>query len=82
MWKRQKDDNTFEEGSCEEDPVILESEVKATLKVLGRNKPGRWDTNRIIQATETDSVIILTRYVNNYRKPSNGLQTGNVQNAS
>lgn len=30
--------DSFKEGFCEEEPVILESEVKAAVKVLGRNK--------------------------------------------
>lgn len=39
--------NTLNEDFYEEEPVILESEVK-DLKILERNKsPGRWDTNRI-----------------------------------
>lgn len=43
--------DAFEDDSYEEELEILESkEVRATLKVLGRNKSprGRWDTNRII----------------------------------
>lgn len=30
--------DNFEAGSYEEEPVILEREVKAALRVLGRNK--------------------------------------------
>ena len=71
-WKQYTEDvhrgdkrvtDSFKEDSYEEESIILESEVKAALKVLGRNKsPG---VNGILielfQATETDSVKILTR---------------------
>lgn len=30
--------DTFEQDYCEEEPVILENEVRAALKVLGRKK--------------------------------------------
>ena len=42
LYRRDKRmTDTFEEDSYEEEPVILESEVQAPLKVLGRNKsPG------------------------------------------
>lgn len=29
---------TFQEESCEEEPIILKSEMKAALKSVGRNK--------------------------------------------
>ena len=53
---------TFEEDSYDE-PIILEREVKAALKVLGRNKSPGLDgiVIEIFQATETEFVKILTR---------------------
>lgn len=41
--------DAFEDDSYEEELDILESEVRAALKVLGRNESprGRWDTDRI-----------------------------------
>lgn len=54
-WKicteKRKVGHCFEEDSCEKESVILECEVKTSLKVLGRNKlPVKWDTNRIISS--------------------------------
>ena len=52
MWKKYTEDlyrrykrmtNSFEEESWDEEPAILESEVKAALKALGRNKPAEVD---------------------------------------
>lgn len=38
LYRRDKRmTDTFEQVSFEEEPVILENEVKAALKVLGRN---------------------------------------------
>ena len=55
--------DTCEDDSYEEDPVILESKVKAALKVLGRNKSPRVDgiAIELFEARETESVKILTR---------------------
>ena len=55
--------DSFEEDSYEEEPVILESKIKADVKVLGRNKsPGvNGISIELFQATETESVKILTR---------------------
>ena len=55
--------DAFEEESCEEELVIPESEGKAVLKVLGRNKSPGVDGIFIesFQATENESVRILTR---------------------
>ena len=49
--------------SYEEEPVILEGEVKDALKLPERNKvPGVGGTwIELLQATETESVKILTR---------------------
>lgn len=53
----------FEEVYYEKDPVILESEEKAALKVLRRNKSLGVEciATELIQATEIESVKILTR---------------------
>lgn len=58
MWKRYTENlyrrdkrmtKTFEEDSCGGEPTTLESEVKAALKVLGRNRSlGRCDSDGII----------------------------------
>ena len=47
----------------EAEPVILEGEVKTTLKILGRNKSPEVDgiLIELSQATETESVNILRR---------------------
>lgn len=52
-----------EEVSYEKDPVILENEEKAASKVLGRNKSLGVECipTELIEATETESVKILTR---------------------
>lgn len=54
-WKicteKRKVGHSFEEDSYEKEPVMLESEVKTSLEVLGRTKlPVRWNTNRIISS--------------------------------
>lgn len=54
---------TFEEDSYEDDSVILESKVKAVLKVWGRNKSpvvGGIPV-KLFQPTDTESVKVLTR---------------------
>lgn len=64
LYRRDKRmTDTLKEESSEEEPEILESEVKTALKVWGRNKsPGADGTPReVLQATETKSVKILTR---------------------
>ena len=55
--------DTFEDNSYEEEPIIIESEVKVTLKVLERNEsPGgdRIPIGLLCQATENESVKITT----------------------
>lgn len=61
LYRRMTD--TFEEHSYMEEPMILESEVKATLQVLRTSKSLRLDVTLVglFQATETESVNILTR---------------------
>ena len=54
--------HSFEEDPSEVKPIILESEVKAAVKILGRNVTR--DSGiliKLFQATETESVKILTR---------------------
>lgn len=53
----------FEEDSSEEGPIILESQVKASLKVLGRNKLAGVGgiAIELFQVTEIESDKILTR---------------------
>ena len=60
--------DTFEEDSYEGETVILESEVKAAPKVLGRNKLPGVDgiLIELFQATETESVKIPTTTKNKY----------------
>lgn len=64
LYRRDKRiTETFEEDSYKEEPVILESEVKTAVKLLGGSKsPG---VDRIVielfLATKTESVKILTR---------------------
>lgn len=55
--------DSFEEDSYEEEPIILESKVKAALKILGRNKSPGVDgiSMELLQATETKSAQILMR---------------------
>ena len=55
--------DAFQEDSYEEELIILESEVKAVLKVLGRKKSPGVDgiLIELFQATKTESVKILRR---------------------
>lgn len=77
IQKRQKDDRHLWK-SLEEEPAILESEGKVVLKVLERNKSPVADGIPIylFQATETESVKILTRLCQQIWKQNNGLQAG------
>ena len=59
-WRQYIDDlyrrerrttDAFKQDACEEDPVILESEGKAALKILEEIlHPGRWDIDGIISS--------------------------------
>ena len=55
--------DSFEEESNNEEPIILESEAKAPLKELRRNKSPEISgiPIELFQATETESVKILRR---------------------
>lgn len=63
LQKSQKDDRYLRKDSYEEEPIILESEVKAALKLLGRQKSPGIDEIliQLFQNTETEPVKILTR---------------------
>lgn len=54
---------TCEGDAYEEASLILESQAKASLKVLGRNKQPGVDgkPRELFQATETESFKVLTR---------------------
>lgn len=55
--------DTFAEYSYKNEPAILNSEAKAALNELGRNKsPGVDELQReLFQATSSESVKILTK---------------------
>ncbi|KAF7249084.1 Tol-Pal system protein TolB [Varanus komodoensis] len=63
--KRRRDNKTdsFKKASYEEEPEILDSKVKASLKALGRNTvPGvDWMPIELFQAAQIESVQILMR---------------------
>ena len=76
--------DTFEENPCEEEPVALESTVKAAPRVPGRDKsPGVGEVPmEFVQGTGTESVKLLTRICNKYGTQNNALQAGNVSHTS
>lgn len=68
-WKRCKENrcrrdkrtaDALEEGSYEEDPVVLERKVNAALKVLGRNKSPAVCGIELGEAVEPGAVQVLT----------------------
>ena len=53
----------FKDESFEEQPAVLESEMKASLKATGRNKSPWADgiSMELFQDTKTESIKILTK---------------------